>query len=55
MAWLTALIEGQQSPEAQTREHQYLPTAMLDTDVRLKILQVIHELDHTVKMRKKYP
>jgi aminopeptidase N len=55
VAWLSAFVEGQQSPEAQTEVHQYLRTATLDRDLQLKILQVADELDRTVKIRKKYP
>jgi aminopeptidase N len=54
MAWLSAFIEGQQSPEAQAEVHQYLATATIDEDLRLKILQVSDELDRTVKIRSKY-
>jgi aminopeptidase N len=55
MAWLSAFVEGQQSPEAQAEVHQYLRTATLDRDLRLKILQVTDELDRTVRIQKKYP
>jgi aminopeptidase N len=55
MAWLSAFIEGQQSPEAQAEVHHYLRTATLDQDLRLKILQVTDELDRMVKIRAKYP
>jgi aminopeptidase N len=54
MAWLSAFVEGQQSPGAQAEVHQYLRAATLDKDLRLKILQVVDELDRTVKIRKKY-
>ena len=55
MAWLSAFVDGQQSLAAQAEVHQYLRTATLDDDLRLKILQVVDELDRTVKIRKKYP
>ena len=55
MSWLGAFIEDQQSPEAQTEVHQYLESAALDRDLRLKILQVVDELDRTVKIRRQYP
>jgi len=54
VAWLSAFIEGQQSVEAQAGVHEYLRTAKLDQDLRLKILQVTDELDRTVKIRAKY-
>jgi len=55
MAWLSAFLDGQQSPEVQAEVHQYLRTATIDQDLRLKILQVTDGLDRTVKIRKKYP
>ncbi|HEV2492013.1 MAG TPA: M1 family aminopeptidase [Terriglobia bacterium] len=55
VGWLSAFIDGQQSPEAQAEVHRYLHSATLDNDLRLKILQVVDELDRTVKIRKKYP
>ncbi len=54
MSWLGAFIDGQRSPEAQAEVHQYLRTATIDPDLRLKILQVVDELDRTVKIRNKY-
>jgi aminopeptidase N len=55
MAWLGAFVDGQQSPAAQAEVHQYLRTATLDQDLRLKILQAVDELDRTVKIRERYP
>jgi len=55
MEWLSAFVEGQRSAAAQAEVHQYLRTAALDEDVRLKILQVVDELDRTVTIRRKYP
>jgi aminopeptidase N len=54
MSWFNAFIDGQQSPEAQVEVHQYLGTAAIDPDLRLKILQAVDELDRTVKIRQKY-
>ena len=54
LAWLNAFIGGQQSPEAQKQVHDYLATAPLDKDLRLKILEVVDDLDRTVKIRAKY-
>jgi aminopeptidase N len=54
LAWLNAFIGGQQSEQAQTQVHDFLKTASLDKDLRLKILEVSDELDRTVKIRKKY-
>ena len=55
MEWLSAFVEGQHSAAAQAEVHQYLRTAALDEGVRLKILQVVDELDRTVTIRRKYP
>jgi aminopeptidase N len=54
LAWLNAFIDGQQSPAAQKQVHEFLDTATLDRDLRLKILEVVDELDRTVKIREKY-
>jgi len=55
MGWLSAFVEGQQSTSAQTEVHEYLRTAALDQDLRLKILQAVDELDRTVMIRRKFP
>jgi aminopeptidase N len=55
MGWLDAFIGGQQSPAAQAEVHDFLRTAKLDRDLRLKILQAVDELDRTVKIRQKFP
>jgi aminopeptidase N len=55
MAWLDSFIGGQQSAAAQAQVHDFLRTADLDRDLRLKILQAVDELDRTVKIREKYP
>jgi aminopeptidase N len=44
----------QQSVAAQKRVHEFLATAALDKDLRLKILEVVDELDRTVKIRDMY-
>ena len=54
LAWLNAFIGGQQSAAAQKQVHDFLKTAALDKDLRLKILEVVDELDRTVKIRAKY-
>ena len=53
--WLGAFIGGQQSPAAQEQVYEYLKTANIDQDLRLKILQVADELDRTVAIRQKFP
>jgi len=54
LAWLNAFIGGQQSAAAQKQVHDFLNGATLDKDLRLKILEVVDELDRTVKIREKY-
>jgi aminopeptidase N len=54
LAWLNAFIGGQQSAGAQKQVHDFLETAALDRDLKLKILEVVDELDRTVKIRQKY-
>jgi aminopeptidase N len=53
--WLTAFIEGQQSSAAREQVYGYLQSAQIDADLKLKILQVVDELDRTVAIRQKYP
>jgi aminopeptidase N len=54
LAWLNAFIGGQHSAAAQKQVHDFLDNATLDKDLRLKILEVVDELDRTVKIRGKY-
>jgi aminopeptidase N len=54
LTWLNAFIGGQQSAAAQKQVHEFLQTAALDRDLKLKILEVVDELDRTVKIRAKY-
>jgi aminopeptidase N len=54
VTWLNAFIGGQQSDKADEIVHHYLGTAQMEPDIRLKILQVVDELDRTVKIRKQY-
>jgi len=35
--------------------HEFLQSAALDKDLRLKILEVVDELDRTVKIKARYP
>jgi aminopeptidase N len=55
LAWLNAFIDGQDSPEADAEVHNWLAHAQLDKDLKLKVLQVVDELDRTVKIRKQFP
>jgi aminopeptidase N len=53
--WLGAFIGGQVSPSARDRVFGYLSSQPgLDKDLRLKILQVVDELDRTVKIRARW-
>jgi len=55
LAWLGAFIDGQQSPEADAQVHAWLQTGNIDPDLRLKVLEVVDDLDRTVKIRKSFP
>jgi aminopeptidase N len=54
LGWLNAFIDGQQSEAADRQVHEFLQSATLDKDLRLKILEVVDELDRTVKIRARY-
>jgi aminopeptidase N len=54
LGWLNAFIGGQQSPGAQAEVKKFLAGAVLDKDLKLKILEVSDELDRTVRIRQKY-
>jgi len=54
LGWLNAFIGGQQSAEAQTAIHKFLDSSILDRDLKLKVLEVVDELDRTVRIRQKY-
>jgi aminopeptidase N len=54
LAWLNAFIGGQHSAASQKQVHDFLNSATLDKDLRLKILEVVDEVDRTVKIREKY-
>ena len=55
LAWLGAFIGGQESAEADDQVHNWLNTEKIDPDLRLKVLEVVDELDRTVKIRRRYP
>ena len=55
LAWLEAFIGGQQSAQADAQVYDFLRMAKVDRDLQLKILQVVDELDRTVKIRQKFP
>ncbi len=55
LAWLGAFIDGQQSAEADAQVHSWLQSGNIDPDLRLKVLEVVDDLDRTVKIRKAFP
>mgnify|MGYP001306988211 CR=1 FL=1 len=55
LGWLNAFIGGQHSPQAQTEVHAWLAAATLDPDLQRKVLEVLDELDRTVRIRGRYP
>jgi len=54
LAWLNSFIGGQDSAAAQAEVREFLKSANLDHDLRLKILEVEDDLDRTVKIRAKW-
>ena len=55
LAWLNAFIGGQHSAESDQTVHAWLAHAEIDADLKLKVLQVVNDLDRTVKIRAKFP
>ena len=53
--WLDAFIYGQQSTDARNEVHHYLDSAHPEKDLRLKILEMVDELDRTVAIRHAFP
>jgi aminopeptidase N len=54
LGWLNAFIGGQQSGAALAQVQEFIRTATLDKDLRLKILEVSDELERTVRVRQKF-
>jgi aminopeptidase N len=54
LAWLNAFIGGQQSGQALDQVREFLRTNRLDRDLELKVLEVMDELERTVKIRAKF-
>ena len=54
-AWLSAFLDGQSTPEAQTIVNQWLQGKEIDPDLRLKVLENKDALDRTVLIRRTYP
>ncbi len=54
LAWLNAFIGGQQSREALDLVRGFLKTNRIDRDLELKVLEVMDELERTVRIRAKF-
>ena len=55
LAWLNAFIGGQHSAESAKVVHDWLATANTDEDLKLKVLQVVDDLDRAVRIRARFP
>jgi aminopeptidase N len=55
LAWLNAFIGGQHSRESDQLVHDWLTSAEIDADLKLKVLQVVDDLDRTVRIRQRFP
>jgi aminopeptidase N len=53
--WIGAFIDGQQSLAADAEVHAWLNSGHLDADLRLKVLEIVDELERTVKIRQRFP
>jgi aminopeptidase N len=53
--WIGAFIDGQQSPAADAEVHAWLNNGRMDADLRLKVLEIVDELDRTVRIRQRFP
>lgn len=54
LAWLNAFIGGQSDKEALDQVREFLRTNKLDRDLELKVMEVLDELERTVKIRAKF-
>ena len=54
LRWLQAFFGGQNSAASDQTVHDFLRRPDLDQDVRLKVFQMVDELDRTVEIRKKF-
>lgn len=55
LGWLGAFIDGQQSAAADDLVHEWLKTASIDPDLRLKVLEFVDDLDRAVKIKNTFP
>ena len=54
LGWLNAFIGGQHSEDAASRVHRWLETHPTDPDLARKVLEVLDELDRTVRIRARF-
>jgi aminopeptidase N len=54
LAWLNAFIGGQQSSQALDEVRGFMKANRLDRDLELKVLEVMDELQRTVRIREKF-
>ncbi len=54
LAWLNAFIGGQNDKVALDQVREFLRTNKLDRDLELKVMEVMDELERTVKIRVKF-
>ncbi|HEU0185545.1 MAG TPA: M1 family aminopeptidase [Blastocatellia bacterium] len=54
LAWLNAFIGGQRGQEALDQAQEFLRANRLDRDLELKVLEVMDELERTVKIQAKF-
>lgn len=55
LAWLNAFISGQDSAAAAGEVRQWLRSYPPDADLERKVLEVLDELDRTVRIRARFP
>jgi aminopeptidase N len=53
LSWLNAFIGGQQSAEALATVRAFLEAGKLDRDLKLKVMEVMDELERTVRINAK--
>jgi len=53
LSWLNAFIGGQQSAEALATVRDFLEAGKLDRDLKLKVMEVMDELERTVRINAK--
>jgi hypothetical protein len=54
LAWLNAFIGGQETAAAASEVRQWLRAHSPDADLEHKVLEVLDELDRTVRIRARF-